>query len=139
MPNANSVRGFRAGSWTTCLIACLTLVSGNASAATQVGAYYYPWYGAIPGGHSWTQTLREHLAPQQPPALGYYGSRTSSVIESQIDQSHRGNISFWATSWWGPTSNENATFRNSILTDPRAGELKYAIHYESTGRLGSFD
>jgi glycoprotein endo-alpha-1,2-mannosidase len=118
-------------------IVCLLLL-GRASAATEVGAWYYPWYGTFPGGHSWTGTLREHLVPQQPPALGYYSSRSSATIEGQIDESHRGNISFWATSWWGPGSAEDTTIRNNILTDPRAGELKYAVMYESTGRLGTF-
>src|SRR5205809_1095542 len=104
-----------------------------------VGAYYYPWYGTFSGGHSWTQTLRQQLAPAQPPAIGYYNSRDSATIEGQIDESRRGNISFWATSWWGPGSTEDTTIRTRIFTDPRAGELKYAVHYESTGRLGSFD
>lgn len=112
--------------------------AGLAGAAPLVGAWYYPWYGTFSGGHSWTQTLRENLVPQQPPALGYYNSRASATIEGQIDESHRGNISFWATSWWGPGSAEDTTIRNNILTDPRAGELKYSVMYESTGRLGTF-
>jgi hypothetical protein len=110
-----------------------------AGAAPLVGAWYYPWYGTFPGGHSWTDTLRERLAPPQPPALGYYNSRSTATIESQIDESHRGNISFWATSWWGPGSAEDTTIRRNILTDPRASELRYAVMYESTGRLGTFD
>jgi glycoprotein endo-alpha-1,2-mannosidase len=125
--------------WVAVLGAVLCLTCADlAGAAPLVGAYYYPWYGTFTGGHSWTQTLREHLVPQQPPALGYYNSRSSATIEGQIDESHRGNISFWATSWWGPGSAEDITIRNNILTDPRAGELKYAVQYESTGRLGSF-
>ena len=108
-------------------------------AAPLVGAYYYPWYGAFAGGHAWNDTLRAKLSPQQPPALGYYSSRASATIGGQIEQSHRGNISFWATSWWGPGSAEDTTTRNFIFANPRAGELKYAVHYESTGRLGTFD
>ncbi len=123
-------------SWASACVALLMICLGTASAAIQVGAYYYPWYGTFAGGHTWTQTLRENLVPQQPPALGYYNSRSSSVVEAQIDESHRGNISFWATSWWGPTSAEDFTLRNYVLADPRAGELHYAIQYESTGRLG---
>jgi hypothetical protein len=121
--------------WTAVLwLAC----AGLAGADPLVGAWYYPWYGTFPGGHSWTDTLRAHLAPQQPPAVGYYNSRNSATIEGHIDQSHRGNISFWATSWWGPGSAEDSTIRNNILTGPRAGELRYAVMYESTGRLGTF-
>jgi glycoprotein endo-alpha-1,2-mannosidase len=104
--------------------------------APLVGAYYYPWYGSFAGGHAWTDTLRSKLTPQQPPALGFYSSRDNAVIGGQIDQSHRGNISFWAVSWWGPGAADDATTREYILAGPRAGELKYAVHYESTGRLG---
>src|SRR4051812_15574651 len=107
--------------------------------APLVGAYYYPWYGTYSGGHSWTENLRAKLVPPQPPALGNYSSRSSTTINSQIDESHRGNISFWATSWWGPGSAEDTTIRNSIFTNSRAGELKYAVHYESTGRLGDIN
>lgn len=123
-----------------CIATALTiLVPHVGQCVPLVGAYYYPWYGTFPGGHSWNDTLRAKLIPQQPPALGYYSSRSSTTIQGQFDQSHRGNINFWATSWWGPGSAEDSTIRNNILTDPRAGELQYAIHYESTGRLGSFD
>ena len=105
-----------------------------AARAAEVGAYYYPWYAPSNFG----DTLRRHLVPQQAPQIGYYDSRARSTIEAHIDQSHLGNIDFWATSWWGPGSSEDQTIRNDILTDPRAKELKYAVHYESTGRLGTF-
>jgi hypothetical protein len=103
-----------------------------------VGAYYYPWYGSYSGGHSVNQSLRGHLTPQQPPSVGIYSNRSSETITAHIDQSHRGNIDFWALSWWGPQSAENTTIRSSILTHARIAELRYAIHYESTGRLGTF-
>jgi glycoprotein endo-alpha-1,2-mannosidase len=118
-------------------LAQLAFVDSRVGAAEpMVGAYYYPWYGTFSGGHTWTDTLRAKLSPPQPPALGYYSSRASATIAGQIDQSHRGNINFWATSWWGPGSAEDTTTRNYILTNSRAAELKYAVHYESTGRLG---
>jgi hypothetical protein len=85
------------------------------------------------------QSLRGHLTPPQPPAIGAYDNRNAATISNHIDQSHQGNIDFWALSWWGPTSAENSTIRNNLLTHARAGELKYAIHYESTGRLGTFE
>jgi hypothetical protein len=118
----------------------LVVISAARAAAGDplVGAYYYPWYGPSPF-HNLNQSLRGHLVPPQPPALGAYSNRNSATIASHIDQSHRGNIDFWALSWWGPQSAENTTIRTSILTHPRRAELKYAIHYESTGRLGTFD
>jgi hypothetical protein len=127
------------------ILARLALVSASLIASLvargepTVGVYYYPWYGSFSGGHSVNQSLRGHLTPPQPPALGAYSNRDSSTIAAHIDQSHRGNIDFWALSWWGPQSREESTIRNSILEHPRRAELQYAIHYESTGRLGTFD
>lgn len=113
---------------------------GLAAAAPTVGAYYYPWWGeGIAGGHTFDQTVRMHLTPQaQPPAVGLHNSRDAQIISQHIDQSHRGNISMWSLSWWGPNSFEDATIRNHILPHPRAAELSYTIHYETTGRLGDF-
>jgi len=44
---------------------------------------------------------------------------------------------FWAVSWWGKKSYGNDVFRYGILEHSEADKLKYAILYESTGRLGS--
>jgi hypothetical protein len=129
----NSVKVI-AASWL--LAASTTHIAG---AVPLVGAYYYPWYGTFSGGHSWNDTLRAKLVPAQPPALGDYNSRIATTISGQIDESHRGNINFWATSWWGPGSAEDTTFRSFVLANARASELKYAIHYESTGRLGDIN
>jgi hypothetical protein len=115
-----------------------TLAAMPTRAEPVVGVYYYPWYGSFSGGHSLNQSLRGHLVPPQPPAIGLYNNRHSATIASHLDQSHRANVNFWALSWWGPNSAENTTIRNHLLPHPRAGELKYAIHYESTGRLGTF-
>src|SRR5687767_4162391 len=94
----------------------LVIASCQAEGAPTVGVYYYPWYGSFPGGHSVNQSLRGHLSPPQPPAIGVYSNRDNATISSHFDQSHKGNVDFWAVSWWGPSSAEDATFRNSILT-----------------------
>ena len=113
----------------------LAAIAPIAQAAT-VGAYYYPWYGPN-GGHHYQHVMRMHTTPgTQPPALGTYNSRDPNVIAAHIDQSHTGNISMWSMSWWGPNSYEDLTIRNNILTHPRASELSYTIHYETSGRLG---
>jgi hypothetical protein len=120
--------------------------SEAAGATPLVGAYYYPWWG--PGGHDWTkdntgatnpEELRLHLNPQQSPALGLYDSDSASVIAGHIDQSRKANIGFWAMSWAGKDSGTDKTIRNSVLANPRAGELKYAIHFETSSSklLGS--
>ena len=104
----------------------------------MVGAYYYPWYGPGVGGHGFGSTLRDHLVPKQEPALGHYNNGDTEVIASHIHQSVMANIHFWACSWWGPGSYEDRVLRDHILAHACAGELKYAILYESKGRLGSF-
>jgi glycoprotein endo-alpha-1,2-mannosidase len=121
---------------------CLSMFfAACAGAAPTVGVYYYPWWGAGQGGHTFNQTLRAHTTPNdQLPAVGdQYNSRDSNVISSHIDQSHLGNISMWSMSWWGPNSYEDGTIRNHILPHPRASELSYTIHYEAAGRLGDFN
>lgn len=126
--------------WFTAAAAWLLAgTSPGVAAAATVGAYYYPWYGPDAGGHHYDHTLRYHLTPEtQPPALGAYNSRDPRVISAHIDHSHRANVSMWSLSWWGPGGFEDLTIRHSILAHPRASELKYTIHYESAGRLGSF-
>ena len=117
------------------------LLCGSAWTQQQdimVGAYYYPWYGPGAGGHGFHQTLREHLVPKHRLLLGHYNSADAQVIAEHIHQSVMANIHFWACSWWGPGSYEDRMLRNHILPHASAGELKYAILYESTGRLGSF-
>jgi len=118
----------------TALLAIVMLITP--AHAGLIGAYYYPWHGDFPGGHGFDDTLRHHLVPPQAPAIGTYSNRDAATIAAHIDQSHRGKIDFWAVSWWGPSSAEDVTFREHILKSPRASELKYAIHYESPGRLG---
>jgi hypothetical protein len=117
------------------VVSLLVALTGLASGEEAfVGAYYYPWYGA----HSTLESLRSHLVPAQYPAQGNYNSKSEALISAHIDYSIRGNIIFWSVSWWGPYSYEDDAFKNYILTHPRAAELKYAILYESTGRLGEF-
>ncbi|WP_428304396.1 DUF5010 domain-containing protein [Lacipirellula sp.] len=123
---------------TILLLAAIAACGGARASAATVGAYYYPWYGPNAGGHHYNDVMRIHLTPNaQPPALGAYNSRDPNVIAAHIDQSHLGNISMWSMSWWGPNSYEDVTIRNSILPHPRASELSYTIHYETSGRLGS--
>lgn len=108
--------------------------TGHAQDIT-VGAYYYPWWDT----HDWNETLRARMLPEDHrPSAGYSPSSDSGVIAEHINQSHRGNISLWASSWWGPGSVEDTVLQAAILPHPRAGELKHAVHYESTGRFGSF-
>ena len=110
------------------------------SPAPSVGVYYYPWYrdGWIRKTR-WQRAMRRHLEHAQEPKSGLYDSRDSEVIGDHIEQSARGGISFWAVSWWGPGEYTDRVFKEHILEHPNASELKYAVLYESTGRMRSFD
>ena len=103
-----------------------------------IGVYYYPWYQKSEKGRDpWKRVFRQRLKNPQQPKAGLYQSNDPAVIGEHISQSVRGGISFWAVSWWGKRGYGNDVFRNGILKHPDADKLKYAILYESTGRLGS--
>ncbi len=116
----------------------------SASAKPSVGVYYYCWYDGDGGSrwyrrNPWRRAMRLHLKDPQKPKSGLYDSRDPKVIADHIEQSVRGGISFWAVSWWGPGGSKDDTFRDHILKHPDSSKLKYAILYESTGRMRSFD
>lgn len=111
--------------------------------APIIGAYYYPWYGPSPtesdDDHQWRHVFRCRLQPPQKPLLACYSSSDSAVIQQHLQQSRRAGLSFWAVSWWGPDSPTDQTFRRDVLAHPDAKDFRFAVLYESTGRLGSFD
>ena len=92
-----------------------------------VGAYYYPWYG--PGRNHWDQGYAEH------PTLGEYNSSDQDVINQHIDWASGHGIDFFAMSWWGKTSNEDAVLKDHILKSPMLADFKFVILYESSGLL----
>ena len=106
-----------------------------------IGAYYYPWYGVHdrPLSHDWHNLMRLKLAPPQEPLAGLYRSDDPKVIAEHLAQSRRAGLDFWAVSWWGPDSATDRTIREAILKHPDADGLRYAVLYETTGRLGGFD
>lgn len=103
--------------------------------AVQVGAYYYPWYGA--NGRHWNDGV-----PREP-ALGRYDSADEQTVNRHIDWATGHGIDFFAVSWWGPESFEDAVLRASFLPADLSAEIGFAIMYETTGRLrdrdGEFD
>ena len=105
----------------------------------MLGAYYYAWYDASKneGDIGWMKkALRGRLEPVQLPQLGVYDSRDPKVIKRHIEQSKHAGIDFWSVSWGGQ-NRQDETFKDHILKHPDAAKLKYAVLYESTGRLGS--
>ena len=77
------------------------------------------------------------LTPRQLPALGVYSSRDPQVIRltsNKVDEPG----GFLGRQLVGPGKRTRA-LRDHILKHPQAESLQYAILYESTGRLGSFE
>lgn len=111
------------------------------SAVPVVGVYYYPWYRAsgLFRKNSWNHVMRFRLNPPHFPKAGLYDSRDPAVIADHIEQSVRGGVAFWAVSWWGPGSYTDNVFKQNILQHPDSSKLRYAVLYESTGRLGPFE
>lgn len=101
----------------------------------SVGAYYYPWHAEEFHGRRY---LREHLDPPQVPLLGEYNDRDPEVIRQHLDWSRDAGISFWIASWWGPGSTTDVTLREHIFPHPELGNMRIAIHYETTGRTRDF-
>ncbi len=130
--------------WRLVVVLLMTMVATSYTHAQQagkpmVGVYYYPWFRQPAPGElgQWKRVMRLRLKTPQKPEVGLYDSRKPEVIGAHIAQSLRGGVSFWAVSWWGPEHHTDKVLRDAILTHPEAGKLKYAILYESTGRLGS--
>jgi hypothetical protein len=114
----------------------------NKPAGANVGVYYYPWYNLSSDPNrtrnQWSRVMRTHLNPPQEPKCGRYDSADPAVVKEHIAQSLRAGLNFWAVSWWGPKSPTDTVFKDVILKHPDAGKLKYAILYESTGRMDGF-
>ena len=98
-----------------------------------VGTYYYPWYGN--NFHNGEGYLRQDLIPQQEPALGEYNDSDADVIAQHMQWFRQANIGLLVTSWWGPNRGEDNTTKNVIMEHQDIGNLKIALHYETTGRI----
>ncbi|WP_267647982.1 glycoside hydrolase family 99-like domain-containing protein [Halolamina litorea] len=99
----------------------------------DVGAHYYPWYGAplhdYRGGE-WS------LESPSTPVLGNYDSTNPDVIEQHIDWCRQAGISWLNVSWWGRNSGHDRRFREDILGHPRSDELDWSVLYETVGQFG---
>ncbi|MGK3737125.1 MAG: glycoprotein endo-alpha-1,2-mannosidase [Bacillariaceae sp.] len=98
-----------------------------------VGAYYYPWHGD--SFHNNDGYLRQDLIPPQQPALGEYNDSNKQVITQHMKWFRQSNIGLLVTSWWGPNRLEDKNTRNVIMEHEDIGNLKIALHYETTGRI----
>jgi len=100
-----------------------------------VGVYYYPWHGER--FHNGGGYMRKELEPQHVPALGEYNDSDPAIIKEHMKMFRQANIGLLVTSWWGPNRVEDSNTKDIIMEHEDAGNLKIAIHYETTSRLGS--
>jgi hypothetical protein len=98
-----------------------------------VGAYYYPWHGR--NFHNGGGYIRNQLDPPQEPTLGEYDDSKADTIKQHLAWSRQANIGLWVTSWWGPNRLEDSNTRDVIMEHEDLGDMKIALHYESTGRI----
>jgi glycoprotein endo-alpha-1,2-mannosidase len=98
-----------------------------------VGVYYYPWHGD--NFHNGGGYLRNQLDPPQLPELGEYDDTKDETIQQHLSWSRQANINLWVASWWGANRLEDDTIKNVILQHDDLGDMKIALHYETSGRI----
>ncbi|KAL3924484.1 MAG: hypothetical protein SGILL_001023 [Bacillariaceae sp.] len=102
-----------------------------------VGVYYYPWHGS--NFHNGDGYLRKELVPAHQPALGEYDDSRPDVIAQHMMWFRKANIGLLVTSWWGPNRLEDTNTKDVIMEHEDIGNLKIALHYETTGRIKGSD
>ena len=93
-----------------------------------VGACYYPWFDT---DRHWQEGYKGD------PVLGEYDSQRLEINEIHISLAASHGIDFFVTSWWGENSFEDSAIRNGLLQAANVDQMKFAILYETPGRLGT--
>jgi len=70
------------------------------------------------------------------PALGEYNDSDPGVIAHHKKWFRHANIGLLVTSWWGPNRLEDSNTTDVVMEHEDVGNLKIALHYETTSRLG---
>jgi hypothetical protein len=99
-----------------------------------VGVYYYPWHGDR--FHNNGGYMRKELKPRHLPALGEYNDSDPGIIAHHMKYFRQANIGLLVSSWWGPNRIEDSNTKDVVMEHKDVGNLKVALHYETTSRLG---
>jgi len=99
-----------------------TLIEDN----MRIGAFYYPWYDK---NRHWSEGYKGNSI------LDEYSSRDQATISKHIDWASDYGIDFFLMSWWGPNSWEDRSIRDYFLKSKDITNIKFAILYETYGRL----
>jgi hypothetical protein len=70
--------------------------------------------------------------------LGKYGTDDPAVAEQHIRWAKEGGIDALVVSWWGPDDLTARHIDRGFLKAKNLDEIRYAVIYESTGRLALF-
>ena len=122
---------------------CLLVAAGTApgsrlpleSSPSQVGIFYYAWYGTPRVDGAWLHWGQgEHAPPSSIgstyyPARGAYSSGDPAVVRAQMREIAAAGIDTVVVSWWGPGSIEDARLRPVAAAAVAAG-LDVALHVE---------
>ena len=104
-----------------------------------IGAFYYPWYNEDdPWFHFWFNEKEwESLGYRLSPLLGHYASNDPILISKHIDWATGHGIDYFLISWGyaGGPGGFNDMVLKEILRNQLIGQIKFAILYESGGRL----
>jgi hypothetical protein len=73
------------------------------------------------------------------PLLGEYNSREKAVIKQHLSWAKEGGIDFFAVNWMDSQSFDDITLKDYFLPNLDTSELKFCIHYDSSGALNLFN
>jgi hypothetical protein len=119
--------------------------------ASQLGTFYYPWYGGKDKGYklwsegshsppkSWHSNYLPDIDPTNfDPANELYDSGDPAVIKKQLGWMKQAGIQFGVASWFGPKSRADGYMRTIFSTimpasDNPHPDMKWAMLYEGEG------
>ncbi len=103
---------------------------------TQIGAYYYLWYGRptlpVIGGGIWKWGYTNV------PLLGEYDSRSKKVISQHLKWIKEAGIDFLVVNWGDIESWDDISLRDYFIKELGRFRIKFCLHYDATLALNRF-
>src|SRR5215472_4116380 len=121
------------------LLVCFSVIIGDPahaeSAARQVLAFYYGWYGNPQVSHQWRHWGNVDLGKSwaenaaDTPDYGAYDSHDPAIVDRQAEAARGAGITGFIASWWGPGSFEDRGMPLLLATAGKHG-LAASAYYE---------
>jgi glycoprotein endo-alpha-1,2-mannosidase len=111
------------------------LIGTPVIAPKKVCAFYYPWYGNPwgPTGSWFHWDPNNHYASTDTPILGYYDSKSDTIIERHIEWAKEYGVDVFISSWWGIGSFEDNALE-LILNKAYHEGIEVSIYLEASGK-----